>query len=67
MTPKNTDWKIAPNGQSVHHKSGLSVRLENGRKTALDIQGISRLAGTEWAQRIHALVEQGIFLLEEAA
>ena len=61
------DWFINAASSSAQHKTGLVVRLEKmpkQKKASLDIEGIQKLAGTEWAMKANVLIEQGIFLLE---
>lgn len=64
---KISDWSVNPSFQSAEHKTGLVIRLERSsknRKAFIDIQGIQKLSGTEWAAQVNVLVEQGISLIE---
>ena len=66
-TASSPDWFINANASSAQHKTGLIVRLQKmpkQKKATLDIEGIQKLAGTEWALKANVLIEQGIFLLE---
>ncbi len=68
--PSSPDWFINATSSSAQHKTGLVVRLEKmpkQKKATLDIEGIQKLAGTEWAMKANVLIEQGIFLLENGA
>jgi hypothetical protein len=73
IAPLNSpDWKLSSDRSSALHKSGLSIFVERKQKTsrrspAIDIKGLERLTGTQWAQKTNALVEQGLFLLEQGA
>jgi hypothetical protein len=60
------DWTVDSAAASAVHRSGLTVRAERKgtRPPAIDIKGLSALASTPWALKAHALVEEGIALLE---
>jgi len=67
LPAKSPDWFINTAATSAQHKTGLVIRLEKKpkqKKASLDIEGIQKLAGTEWALKANVLIEQGIFLLE---
>lgn len=67
---QSNDWLVDKTKKTALHKSGLLIHLNvanyNAKKTpALDIQGLEKVARTEWATRTNVLIEQGILLLEE--
>ncbi len=66
---QSSDWLVDKAKKTALHKSGLLIHLTvanyNTKKTpSLDIQGLEKVARTEWATRTNVLIEQGILLLE---
>lgn len=69
VATKYDDWEFSEDRTAALHASGLSVALEKkkgakGARPAVDIRGLERLAGTEWARKIDVLVREGLNLVE---
>ncbi len=69
LASTSADWQVDRNKRIAKHVSGLIVSWQNvGRgdtlQPALDIAGLEKVTGTQWAQKVNVLVEQAIALLE---